>query len=107
MAASLHGARVGLLESRLSAELAELVRRMGGTPVLAPSVREVPRSEETARFLERLATGRFSVVVLLTGVGVAALLREADRMQHGASRRAFRTIQHQRRMRPFAHRPRL
>jgi uroporphyrinogen-III synthase len=81
MAATLHGARVGLLESRLSAELAELVRRMGGTPVVAPSVREVPRSEETARFLDRLASGRFSAVVLLTGVGVAALLREADRGQ--------------------------
>ena len=30
---TLHGARVALLESRLSTELAELVRRMGGTPV--------------------------------------------------------------------------
>ena len=51
---SLHGARVALLESRLSNELGELVRRLGGTPVLAPSVREVPRLEETDRFVEAL-----------------------------------------------------
>jgi hypothetical protein len=36
----LAGARIGLLEARLSSELAELVRREGGEPVCAPSVRE-------------------------------------------------------------------
>jgi uroporphyrinogen-III synthase len=76
---TLHGARVGLLESRLSAELAELVRRMGGIPVPAPSVREVPREEETAAFVDRLASGRFNLVIFQTGVGAAALLREAER----------------------------
>lgn len=77
--ATLRGARVGLLESRMSGELGELVRRLGGTPILAPSVREVARVEETARFLDVLGTGRFRVVVLLTGAGVAAVLREAER----------------------------
>lgn len=76
---TLHGARVGLLESRLSKELAELVRRMGGTPVAAPSVREVPREAETAAFVDRLASGRFGVVIFQTGVGAAALLRDAER----------------------------
>ena len=76
---SLKGARVGLLESRLSQELAELVRRLGGTPVLAPSVREVPHGEETARFLDALVTQRFSVIVVLTGAAAAAVLREAER----------------------------
>lgn len=76
---TLHGARVGLLESRLSTELAELVRRMGGNPVLAPSVREVPRPAETAAFVNELASGRFKVVIFQTGVGTAALLRDADR----------------------------
>jgi uroporphyrinogen-III synthase len=76
---TLHGARVGLLESRLSKELAELVRRMGGTPVAAPSVREVPREAETAAFVEELATGRFGVVIFQTGVGASALFREAER----------------------------
>src|SRR5712691_735798 len=76
---TLHGARVGLLESRLSKELAELVRRMGGTPVAAPSVREVPREAETAAFVDQLAARRFSVVIFQTGVGAAALLRDAER----------------------------
>ena len=75
---TLHGARVGLLESRLSTELAELVRRMGGTPVVAPSVREIPRPDETAAFVDELASGQFSVVIFQTGVGTAALLRDAE-----------------------------
>jgi len=76
---TLHGARVGLLESRLSTELSELVRRMGGTPVAAPSVREVPREAETAAFVDQLASGRFAVVIFQTGAGATALLREAER----------------------------
>ena len=76
---TLHGARVGLLESRLSKELAELVRRMGGTPVAAPSVREIPREAETAAFVGHLASGRFAVVIFQTGVGAAALFRDAER----------------------------
>jgi uroporphyrinogen-III synthase len=78
---TLHGARVGLLESRLSTELAELVRRMGGTPVAAPSVREVPREAETAAFVARLASGRLRVVIFQTGAGATALLREAERQE--------------------------
>lgn len=71
--------RVAVLESRLGSELAELVRRLGGTPVSAPAVREVPRLDEVAAFLESLEKGRFSVVVLLTGAGATVLLREAER----------------------------
>jgi uroporphyrinogen-III synthase len=77
--ATLHGARVGLLESRLSKELAELVRRMGGTPIPAPSVREVAREAETATFVEQLSSRRFGMVIFQTGVGAAALLRDAER----------------------------
>ena len=77
--ASLNGARVGLLESRLSSEIAELVRRLGGTPVAAPSVREVPRADETARFVDGLVTGRFSIAIMLTGAATAAILKEAER----------------------------
>src|SRR5712692_4852821 len=80
--ASLRGARVGLLESRLSNELAELVRRLGGTPVVAPAVREVPHEEETARFLDALLTGHFRVIVFLTGAAAKAVLREADATGH-------------------------
>lgn len=79
---SLHGARVALLESRLGTELGELVRRLGGVPVLAPSVREVPRVEDTDRFVDALVTGRFSVVVVLTGAAALAVLRAAERRGH-------------------------
>ena len=37
---SLEGARVALLEARMSSELANLVRRYGGEPFGAPAVRE-------------------------------------------------------------------
>ena len=76
----LGGARVGLLEGRMSGELADLVRRYGGEPVSAPAVREgpIPSREPVARFIDTLAGGRVPFVILLTGVGVTALLREAD-----------------------------
>src|SRR5262245_45943456 len=76
--ATFHGARVGLLESRLSTELGELVRRLGGVPVEAPSLREVPNRAETAAFLDALLTGRFRVIVFLTGAAARTVFREAE-----------------------------
>jgi len=78
---SLHGARVALLEARMSGELAAMIERFGGRPVPAPAMRETPleQPEEIGAFLTALCDGRFAVVVLMTGVGVAALLREAER----------------------------
>lgn len=64
----------------MSTELAELVRRLGGVPVPAPSVREVPREAETAAFVEQLASRRYGIVIFQTGVGALALFREADRL---------------------------
>lgn len=70
----LDGRRVGLLESRRADELASLVRRWGGVPICAPSVREVPLNLDYRAFLERLAARQFSHLILLTGVGTRALL---------------------------------
>ena len=39
---SFAGLRVLSLESRRSGEMAELIRKHGGEPVVAPSMREVP-----------------------------------------------------------------
>jgi uroporphyrinogen-III synthase len=63
-------------ESRRAVEMAELIRRRGGTPVSAPSMREVPleTSPEVARFVAALAAGAVDVVILLTGVGTRALV---------------------------------
>lgn len=76
---SLNGRTIALLESRKSVELADLVRRFGGTPIAAPAVREVARLDDFNLFLDGITAGRFTVAVFLTGVGAATLLREAER----------------------------
>jgi uroporphyrinogen-III synthase len=74
---SFSGKRVLSLESRRALEMAELIRKQGGTPVVAPSMREVPLEEdaEVFRFAERLLSGEFDMMVLLTGVGTRQLAR--------------------------------
>lgn len=71
------GLRVLSLESRRAAEMAELIRKQGGQPFVAPSMREVPLESDaaTARFAERLYAGEFDMMVLLTGVGTRQLSR--------------------------------
>jgi uroporphyrinogen-III synthase len=75
-AVGFEGRRVILLESRRAAEMAELVRRQGGEVYSAPSMREVPAEASGAvEFGERLLSGGFDMMVLLTGVGARALRR--------------------------------
>ena len=71
------GQRVLSLESRRATEIAELIRKQGGDPFVAPSMREVPleADDATARFAERLYAGEFDMMVLLTGVGTRQLSR--------------------------------
>jgi len=80
---TLNGISVALLEARMSGELADLVARYGGRPRVVPAVREAPlaASDQVAAFVDRLCAGEFSLVVFLTGVGVTALLREAERLE--------------------------
>ena len=72
---SFTGMRVLSLESRRSAEIAELIRKQGGDPVVAPSMREAPleRNEAVFEFAERLFAGEFDMMILLTGVGTRLL----------------------------------
>jgi uroporphyrinogen-III synthase len=74
---SLSGLRVLALESRRSAEIAELIRKQGGEPFVAPSMREVPLAENDAvfQFADKLDAGGFDMMVLLTGVGTRQLSR--------------------------------
>jgi uroporphyrinogen-III synthase len=74
----LSGCRIALLETRKSTEIADLVRRLGGEPVTAPAVQEVPRLNETTMQLDRLANGEYRALIILTGSGIAAVLREAE-----------------------------
>ena len=81
------GLRVAAFESRRAAEMAELIRRNGGDPFVAPSMREAPleSNEEAFRFAERLFQGEFDLMVLLTGVGTRALSQALD-ARFGAGR---------------------
>ena len=74
---SFAGMHVLSLESRRSAGIAELIRKQGGEPVLAPSMREAPleRNEAVFQFAERLFAGEFDMMILLTGVGTRLLHR--------------------------------
>lgn len=72
----LHGLTVLAFESRRANEIAELIRRHGGEPVSAPSMREVPleSTPEARELLARLQAGTLDVVILLTGVGTRAMV---------------------------------
>lgn len=65
------GLRVLALESRRAAEMEQLIRKQGGEPFVAPSMREIPLAENTEAFAfaERLFAGEFDMAIFLTGVG--------------------------------------
>ena len=92
---SFDGMRVVAFESRRSAEMAELIRKQGGDPLVAPSLREAPleANAEAFRFAERLFAGEFDMMILLTGVGTRALNRLlATRYPESAFAEALRTL---------------
>ena len=69
------GLRVVSFESRRAKEMAELIRKQGGDPFVAPSMREAPieNNTEAFEFAERLFRGEFDLMIFLTGVGARAL----------------------------------
>jgi uroporphyrinogen-III synthase len=71
------GPSVLSLESRRATEIAELIRRQGARPFVAPSMREVALEKNDAafEFAERLFAGAFDMMMLLTGVGTRQLTR--------------------------------
>jgi uroporphyrinogen-III synthase len=73
--ASLQGLKVVSFESRRASEMAELIRRYDGEPIVAPSMREIPLSENRAalELLPQLESGKFDVLILMTGVGTRTL----------------------------------
>lgn len=74
---SFSGMRVLALESRRAQEMAELIRKQGGEPFVAPSLREAPieQNQEAFDFADRLFAGEFDMMALLTGVGTRQLNR--------------------------------
>jgi uroporphyrinogen-III synthase len=70
------GLRVLSLESRRGAEMETLIRKQGGEPFVAASMREVPleyQAAEAFSFADRLLKGEFDGVIFLTGVGTRML----------------------------------
>jgi len=69
--------RVVAFESRRAAEIAELIRKQGGEPFVAPAMREAAAEagEAVFAFAERLFAGDFDTVIFLTGAGTRQLNR--------------------------------
>jgi uroporphyrinogen-III synthase len=76
----LQGKTVAILESRSGAQLAELVRRRGGTPLLAPALAEVPDMDRgfIEAFVAGLQTRPAVAAIFQTGVGTRALFEATD-----------------------------
>jgi uroporphyrinogen-III synthase len=89
------GRRVLSLESRRAAEMQQLIAKQGGEPFVAPSMRELPLPvhDEAFAFAERLFSGGFDMVVLMTGVGTRQLARVlATRYPEGAFADGLRQV---------------
>ncbi len=67
------GLKVLSLESRRAAEIELLIRKQGGEPFVAPSVKERALTDhsDAFRLLERLESGALDMLILMTGVGLA------------------------------------
>jgi len=67
--------KVVSFESRRAKEMAELIRRYGGEPIIAPSMREIPLGENRAALdlLPAIEAGNFDILILMTGVGTKTL----------------------------------
>lgn len=70
---SFAGLRVLSLESRRAKEMEALIRKEGGNPFVAPSVQERALDDqgEAMRFVERMETGEFDMLICMTGTGLA------------------------------------
>jgi uroporphyrinogen-III synthase len=70
-----NGLTVAAFESRMATEIARLIERHGGTPLVTPALREIPLDDNSAalKFGVKLTTERVDMLILLTGVGTTAL----------------------------------
>ncbi len=89
----LEGLTVAAFESRMAQEMEALIVRHGGKAVVAPSMREVPLTQNKAAFdfFETLQQGYVDVVIFMTGVGAKTLFKTLE-TKYAKSRveRAFR-----------------
>lgn len=90
----LDGLRVISFESRRAHEMAELIRRQGGSPFIAPAVREITIEDNPGAldFAERLFRGEYDMLILLTGAGTRALSKTVESKYPGRFSEALRGI---------------
>ena len=69
------GLTVASFESRMALEMARLIERYRGRPLVAPALREIPLTDNSAalRFGVRLTSQGVDLLILLTGIGTTAL----------------------------------
>src|SRR5438105_3765818 len=77
------GARVAILESRLGQQMADLVARLGGVPVHAPALMEVPDIDHVfvRRLIDDLKAHPATIAIFQTGVGTRALFQATDGLE--------------------------
>jgi uroporphyrinogen-III synthase len=70
-----NGLTVAAFESRMAVEIARLIERHGGVPLVTPALREIPLDDNSAalKFGVQLTTERVDMLILLTGVGTTTL----------------------------------
>jgi uroporphyrinogen-III synthase len=84
---SFDGLRVLSLESRRATEIESLIRKQGGEPFVAPSLKERALTDhsDAFRMLERLESGACEMLILMTGVGLS-FWREVITSSFGSER---------------------
>jgi uroporphyrinogen-III synthase len=77
---AMHGKTIAILESRLGAQLAELVVKRGGRALHAPALAEVPEVDAAALsvLIEELEARPARLAIFQTGVGAQALFKATD-----------------------------
>ncbi len=88
------GLAVAAFESRMAKEMEDLIIRHGGVPKVAPSMREVPLSENKPafQFFESLQQGNVDVIIFMTGVGTRILFDALE--SHYAPSRIQKALKH-------------
>lgn len=74
------GKTVAILETRTGEHLADMVSRLGATPLWAPALEEVPDVDPQLieHWLKEWQSQPFQLVIFQTGVGTRALFRTTD-----------------------------
>src|SRR5208282_4099173 len=76
------GKTVAILESRMRDQIADLVRKFGGTPFMAPALAEIPEVDPAhiQKLIESWRSAPPDIFIFQTGVGTRALFMATDRL---------------------------